>query len=127
MGPWTVGLSGYYLKQVTDDKFNSAVVPELPGVWSRGRRGEVLAIGPSVSYTSARGTSFFPQWQHEAYAKDRFGGDKLWFKVVTAFSWNGPVLGVRRPQWDASCARIAVRAGPCGAATRHQEVKHGFH
>jgi len=34
--------------------------------------------------------------------QDRFGDDKLWFKVVTAFSWNGPVPGVRRPQWGAS-------------------------
>ncbi|WP_354682427.1 transporter [Cupriavidus necator] len=84
-GPWIVGLSGYYLKQVTDDKFNGAVVPELPGVWGRGRRGEVLAIGPSVSYTNSKGTSFIAQWHHEAYAKNRFGGDKLWFKVVTAF------------------------------------------
>ncbi|SPA03036.1 Phenol metabolism protein [Cupriavidus taiwanensis] len=85
IGPWTVGLSGYYLKQVTDDKFNGTVVPEVPGVWSRGRRGEVFAVGPSVSYTNAKGTSFVAQWQHEAYARNRFGGDKFWFKVVTAF------------------------------------------
>ncbi|KAI3610216.1 hypothetical protein D8I24_0478 (plasmid) [Cupriavidus necator H850] len=38
-----------------------------------------------MSYTNAKGTSFIARWHHEAYAKNRFGGGKLWFKVVTAF------------------------------------------
>lgn len=85
IGPWAVGLSGYYLKQTSDDKFNGQVVPEVAGVWSKGRRGEVLALGPSVAYSTKTGTSFVAQWQHEVKVENRFGGDALWFKFVTPF------------------------------------------
>jgi hypothetical protein len=85
LGPWTVGLSGYYLKQTSDDKFNGQVVPAVPGIWSQGRRGEVLAVGPSVAYSTKTGTSFIAQWQHEVKAVNRFGGNALWFKLVTPF------------------------------------------
>ncbi|MGB0126314.1 MAG: transporter [Rhodocyclaceae bacterium] len=81
-GPWGVGLSGYYLKQVTNDKLNGRTVAAAPGLWSEGRKGEVFAIGPSVKYTTKGGTTFVGQWQHETAVENRFGGDKLWFKMI---------------------------------------------
>jgi len=85
IGPWAVGLSGYYLKQTTDDKLEGRKISSAIGPWSSGRRGEVFAIGPSVSYTSKTGTMFIAQWQHETEAENRFRGDKAWFKTVLPF------------------------------------------
>jgi hypothetical protein len=84
-GPWGIGAAGYYLKQTQDDKFNGAVVPALAGVWASGKRGEVFSIGPSVTYTTAKGMMLSGTWNHETYAENRFKGDKFWFKLVMPF------------------------------------------
>lgn len=85
VGPWAVGLAGYYLKQTTDDKLEGDKLSSALGPWSAGRRGEVFAIGPSVSYTGKNGTMFIAQWQHETEAENRFRGDKAWLKLVMPF------------------------------------------
>ena len=76
IGNWGVGVSGYYLKQVTDDKQNGVKVN------SDGKRGQVFAIGPSVKYKTQGGTHFVAQWQHETKVENRFGGDKVWLKMI---------------------------------------------
>jgi hypothetical protein len=81
-GPWGVGLSGYYVKQTTNDKLDGRKIPAALGPWSSGRKGEAFAIGPSAIYTSSGGTMFIAQWQHETHAKNRFRGDKAWFKLI---------------------------------------------
>jgi len=77
-GPWSAGLSGYYLKQIGDDKLAGAKVG------SDGNRGQVFALGPSIKYETASRSQFIFQWQRETEVKNRFQGDKLWFKFVTA-------------------------------------------
>ena len=74
-GDWGVGLAGYYLKQMTDDKLNGAKNPT-------SGRGQVFAIGPSVKYSTKTGTTFMAQWQREMAVENRFQGDKLWFNMV---------------------------------------------
>ncbi len=81
-GPWGVGLSGYYLRQVTDDELDGQRLAANPGLWSAGRRGQVFAIGPSATYTNASGVHFIAQWQRETRVENRFGGDKFWFKAI---------------------------------------------
>ena len=75
VGEWAFGISGYYLKQTTDDKQNGVKV-------ANGNRGQVFAFGPSVKYTAKNGSMFIAQWQHETMVENRFQGDKLWFKMV---------------------------------------------
>jgi len=84
-GPWGVGLSGYYVKQTTNDKLEGDTISSALGPWSSGRKGEVFAIGPSVSYTTQGGTMFIGQWQHETEAENRFQGDKAWFRLIMPF------------------------------------------
>ena len=84
-GPWGVGLSGYYVKQTTNDKLDGQTIPSALGPWSSGRKGEVFAIGPSVTYTGPTGTMFIAQWQHETHTKNRFSGDKAWFRLIMPF------------------------------------------
>ncbi|MCK0505385.1 SphA family protein [Aromatoleum anaerobium] len=77
-GPWSVGVSGYYLKQLTDDKLHGDKVgPD-------GNRGQVFAVGPSIKYETAGKSHLIFQWQHESNVENRFQGDKLWFKLITA-------------------------------------------
>jgi hypothetical protein len=81
-GGWILGGSGYALKQITDDTVDGQSVAAVPGMWDAGRRGQVLAAGPSAGYTNKRHMTFMGQWQHETLVRNRFGGDKLWFKMI---------------------------------------------
>ncbi len=80
-GPWGVGLSGYYLKQTNNDKVNGQTIGATP-FWSEGRKGEVFAIGPTVSYTTKGGVHFTGQWNRETSAENRFEGDKFILKLI---------------------------------------------
>jgi hypothetical protein len=81
-GGWMFGASGYVLTQVTDDTVGGESVAATPGLWGAGRRGQVFAAGPSAGYTNKRHMTFMAQWQHETLVRNRFGGDKVWFKVI---------------------------------------------
>ena len=82
VGQWTFGTTGYFLEQTTDDSIHDQIVPESPDLWSTGRRGQVLGIGPSIGYTNKRHMVFLAQWQRETLVRNRFGGDKVWFKMI---------------------------------------------
>jgi len=82
IGGWAAGVSGYVLKQVTDDRVAGAAAPAVPGLWTKGRRGQAFAAGPSISYTNKRHMTFVVQWQPEMAVRNRFGGNKLWFKAI---------------------------------------------
>ncbi|HNV91994.1 MAG TPA: transporter, partial [Thauera aminoaromatica] len=47
-----------------------------------GRKGEVFAIGPTVSYTTKGGVHFTGQWNRETGAENRFEGDKFILKLI---------------------------------------------
>lgn len=77
-----LGGTGYFLKQVTDDSVNGQMLAAVPNLWDEGRKGQVVAIGPSVGYTNKRHMTFRAQWQHETLVRNRFGGDKVAFKMM---------------------------------------------
>jgi hypothetical protein len=81
-GPLGLGASGYALKQTTNDTVSGVTVPAASGFWSEGRKGQVFAIGPSVEYTTKNHIMIIGQWQHEAAVRNRFGGDKYWFRLI---------------------------------------------
>lgn len=83
-GQWGVGVSGYYLKQTTDDKVDGSTLDRSPA-WSKGRKGQVFSYGPTLSYTTQSGMMISGQWNHESKVRNRFAGDKLMLKLVTAF------------------------------------------
>jgi len=91
-GRWMFGGSGYALKQLTDDTANGQTVAAVPGLWDAGRRGQVVAIGPSAGYTNKRHMTFMTQWQHETLVRNRFGGDKVWIKMIIPIDsiFHGP-------------------------------------
>ncbi len=75
---WSLGLGGYYYKQVSSDKLNGQkVAPD-------GNKGQAFAIGPQVKYDH-KNMSFILKYQKEMEVKNRPEGDKFWFKFVYAF------------------------------------------
>ena len=82
LGKWMLGAQGYTLKQTTDDTIAGTTVAAQPGVFDTGRRGQVVGVGPSVAYETRSHMMFIASWQHEAEVRNRFGGDKVWFKMV---------------------------------------------
>lgn len=71
------GIGGYYYQQVTGDSGAGAVLGSF--------KGEVTAIGPSVTYNFKLGqtpvsTSF--RWFHEFNAKNRTEGDAIFFTAA---------------------------------------------
>lgn len=76
VGPWTVGIGGYYYKQLTDDD-----APNL----TDGNRGRVLAVGPAVSYFKP---GLPPVWLHaykEYGARNRAEGYTVALRVAHSF------------------------------------------
>lgn len=80
-GRWGVGVAGYYLKQTTSDRVSGHTVAGTPA-FSSGRRGQVLAYGPALSYSPRPGLAFSLQWNHESRVRNRFAGDRATFKLV---------------------------------------------
>jgi len=74
-GNWGIGLSGFYLKQLDDDKRDGVNI---------GNRGQVLGLGPSVKYSFSPGLHMIGAWQRETSIKNRFGDDKLLLKFIIA-------------------------------------------
>lgn len=85
-GPVGVAVAGYFVKQTTDDTVNGVTVPAVSGLYSAGRKGQVFSIGPSVMYTAKNHTMFVVQYMHETAVENRFGGDKVLFKIIVPVS-----------------------------------------
>lgn len=76
VGPWTVGLGGYYYRQLTDDD-----APNL----DHGNRARVLAVGPALSFFKP---GLPPVWLHaykEFGARNRTEGHTIALRVSHSF------------------------------------------
>ncbi|KUE85115.1 phenol degradation protein meta [Cupriavidus necator] len=73
-----VGVTGYFIKQTTDDKQNGHAVG------GDGFRGQVLAVGPGLRYQFSK-ASLEVRWVKEFYVRNRPEGNVLWAKMVVPF------------------------------------------
>ncbi|WP_070887258.1 SphA family protein [Pseudomonas argentinensis] len=76
VGPWTLGLGGYYYQQVSDDD-----APNL----DHGNRARVIAVGPAVSFLKP---GLPPVWLHaykEFDAENRTEGYNVALRVAYSF------------------------------------------
>jgi len=74
----SVGLGGYFYKQITNDKLKD------DKVGSDGFKGQVFAFGPQLKY-DYKNLMFTLKYQREIEAKNKPQGGKFWFKFVYAF------------------------------------------
>ena len=83
--PWSIGLNGYYYKQITDDEIDGDSVDNLGGLpVSDGFKGQVFAFGPAIKY-DYKNMMFALKYQHEVSVENRPEGENFWFKFVYAF------------------------------------------
>jgi hypothetical protein len=75
--PWSIGLNGYFYKQITDDKVDGNTVAD-------GFKGQVFAFGPAIKY-DYKNMMFDLKYQHEMSVENKPEGEKFWFKFVYAF------------------------------------------
>jgi hypothetical protein len=76
---WTVGLGGYYYRQLTDDKQGGAKVPD--------NRARVMALGPAVSFFDL-GSGWPLLWVHaykEFGARNRSQGTQVSLRAAWTF------------------------------------------
>lgn len=70
----SLGLGGYYWKQMTADR--------QAGARLAGSKGETLAVGPTLKYDGGKGWFLALKWQKEVRSYNRAQGDALWLKAV---------------------------------------------
>ena len=71
---FTVGVGGYFYRQVSLDNANGADVA--------GSKGRAFAIGPAFKYDSGQGWLLMAKWQKESGVRNRAQGDAFWLKAV---------------------------------------------
>lgn len=74
--PLTVGLAGYSLRQITDDRHGGAIVH------GDGNRARVDGIGPCVKYFLPNHTMLTAKYFRESGARNHSEGDQFWFYVA---------------------------------------------
>lgn len=74
----TAGVTGYYFKQVTDDKQNGQT-------YSDGYRGQVMGLGPYVAYRLDSGLSLVARGYKEFNAKNHSEGTNIFTGLMYSF------------------------------------------
>lgn len=74
---WTVGVGGYYKKQIQGDSGSGAVLG--------ANKYSGMAMGPNVKYASDKGWFVTAKWQKESRVKNSTQGDAFWLKAVFPF------------------------------------------
>ena len=72
-----LGVGGYYLIGVEDDKVDGTKVPDS--------KEQVLAVGPSAMYSFNPGLHLIAKVQFETMAENRPEGTKGWLKMIYSF------------------------------------------
>lgn len=73
----TVGVSGYYYRQFSDDK--------MAGVTVRDNRAAATSIGPSLKFDNGHHWFVTAKWAREFDVRNRPQGSSLWLKTILPF------------------------------------------
>ncbi|MGV1786678.1 MULTISPECIES: SphA family protein [Agrobacterium] len=79
-----VGLTGYYYKQLSDDKISEPASDQALQEFANGLRGQVAAIGIGARYLSDYG-EFYVHVDREFAARNRSEGTSTWLRWNIAF------------------------------------------
>ncbi len=92
---FAAGLEGYYYRQFTDDTQNgttvntvrspSPLVPFDPLNGGAGNRGEVFALGPTITWTPTPRINTNFHWAHEVFSFNRKQGEAFWVRASYHF------------------------------------------
>lgn len=76
-GPWTMGATGYFYKQISNDHGAGAAAND-------GNKGQVFAVGPTIKF-DYKNMSLEAKYQKEMLVENKPEGDKFWLKMIWAF------------------------------------------
>ena len=77
---WAIGIHGFYLKQLTGDSGDGAVLGDF--------KAEASGIGPAVLWTTeinGQEVSFIAKWLHEFDVERRMEGDHVFASFAMGF------------------------------------------
>ena len=78
----SIGLQGFYYKQITNDTQNGAkvVTTNVDGSQSIGNKGRQLDLGPQVTFPWGRHGALVLKWNHDMLVENRGRGNSFWFQ-----------------------------------------------
>lgn len=87
---FSFGVTGYYLKQISNDTVNGQVVNSSPATLDAlnagpGNVGETFAIGPVLSYNPKPYLFLQAHWDHELFAYNRYQREQVYFRGIVHF------------------------------------------
>lgn len=77
---WAVGIQGFYLKQLTGDSGDGAILGDF--------KAEVAGVGPALLWTTKikdQEVSFIAKWLHEYHKERRLEGDHVYVSFAMGF------------------------------------------
>jgi hypothetical protein len=77
---WAIGIQGFYLKQVTGDSGDGALLGDF--------KAEAAGVGPAVLWSPKKfnqRVSFIAKWLHEYHAERRIKGDHIFASFAMSF------------------------------------------
>ena len=78
---WILGAGGFYYKQIGDDD-GTVLTPAGPAD-AGDNKGQAIGLGPQLGYQH-KGMTFILKYQKEFEVENKFEGDRVWFKLITA-------------------------------------------
>ena len=78
----SMGLQGFYHKQITNDTQNGArvVTTNVDGTVSIGNKGRQLDLGPQVTFPWGRHGALVFKWNHDMLVENGARGNTFWFQ-----------------------------------------------
>ncbi|MDR3762532.1 MAG: transporter [Acidobacteriota bacterium] len=85
----SLGLVGYYYKQITNDTQNGAAVvtTNADGSQTVGYKGRVLDLGPQVTFPFGKKGGIAVKWTHDLLVENKTRGNSFWFQFSIPFSY----------------------------------------
>jgi hypothetical protein len=85
----SLGLTGYFYQQMTNDTANGLPVVTLNADGSQcvGYKGRVLDLGPQVTLPMGRHGALVMKWDHDMLVQNKPRGNGLWFQFGVPFSY----------------------------------------
>lgn len=88
-GKASVGLTGYFYRQMTNDSLNGAAVATVnaDGTKTFGYKGRVLDLGPQVTLRWGQHGALVMKWDHDMLVQNKPRGNGFWFQFGVPFSY----------------------------------------
>jgi hypothetical protein len=91
----SLGVTGFFYKQITNDTQNGATVvtTNADGSTSLGYKGRAFDLGPQVKLPWGKRGAMLFKWEHDMLVQNKIRGNTYWFQFGIPFSYLHPSRG----------------------------------